>query len=171
MFLVLEERLARQQAENEGERGRLQSLIAKLEAHVSQQNKTMEQERWQLQQETARLKAQQSAFTDEKASTLVKFEEERSQLQSAKEKFLVDQQEILAKCYEEQRMAAAERAKTVLLKKKAEDREIAEKQKALMVRDVAILNCTAFLYSLTEGRGGERYFFDSPESGGNSHNS
>ena len=42
---VLEDRLSRQQAENEVERGRLQSLIAKLEAHVAQQSRQIEQVR------------------------------------------------------------------------------------------------------------------------------
>ena len=42
---MLEDRLSRQQAENEVERGRLQSLIAKLEAHVAQQSRQIEQVR------------------------------------------------------------------------------------------------------------------------------
>jgi len=42
---VLEDRLRWQQAENEVERGRLQSLIAKLEAHVAQQSRQIEQVR------------------------------------------------------------------------------------------------------------------------------
>ena len=42
---VLEDRLSRQQAENEVERGRLQSLIAKLEAHMAQQSRQIEQVR------------------------------------------------------------------------------------------------------------------------------
>ena len=40
---VLEDRLSRQQVENESERERLQSLTAKLEAHISQQSRQMEQ--------------------------------------------------------------------------------------------------------------------------------
>ena len=37
--------MSRQQAENEAERGRLQSLIAKLEAHVAHQSRQIEQVR------------------------------------------------------------------------------------------------------------------------------
>ena len=37
--------MSRQQAENEVERGRLQSLIAKLEAHVAHQSRQIEQVR------------------------------------------------------------------------------------------------------------------------------
>ena len=40
---VLEERLSRQQADNEQERERLQTLTAKLEAHIQQQSRQIEQ--------------------------------------------------------------------------------------------------------------------------------
>ncbi len=121
------------QGENETERGRLQSLIVKLEAHISQQNRTMEQERWQLQQDTARLKAQQTAFRGERTATISKLEEDRDQLQSLKEKFLADQQEILARCYEDQRVVNSERAELAVLKQRAEEREAREKQREMKV--------------------------------------
>ncbi len=122
-----------QQAENDAERERLQSLVAKLEAHISQQGRSMEQERWQQQQDAGRLKAQQAAFHEEKSNGLARLEEERVQFQLAKEKFLAEQQKILTKCYEEQHVAAAERSEVALMKKKAEEREIREKHTSIRV--------------------------------------
>lgn len=122
-----------QQAENDAERERLQSLVGKLEAHISQQTRSMEQERWQQQQEATRLKAKQAAFREEKSSALSRMEEERTQFQLTKEKFLAEQQEILTKCYEEQRVVAAERSELALMKKKAEERETREKRISIQV--------------------------------------
>ena len=102
--------------------------MAKLEAHISQQSKTMEQERWQLQQQAARLKTQQASFQEERAVGLSRLEDERAEFHAARERFLVEQQEILGKCYEEQRLVSAERAQVSVLKKKAEEREVREKQ-------------------------------------------
>ncbi len=116
-----------QQAGNETERERLQSLVAKLEAHVSQESRSVEQERWQLQQQASRLKAQQTAFQEERAASLGRTEEDRAQSHAAREQFLAEQQGILAKCYEEQRLVAAERAQASALKKKVEERENKEK--------------------------------------------
>ncbi len=104
VYSVLEDRLSRQQVENKQERERLQTLVAKLEAHISQQGRQIEQvgllqfltvsllswvrgvlqERWQLQQETSRLKAKQTAFEEERSAFLRRIEEEREQLQQAK---------------------------------------------------------------------------------------
>lgn len=124
---VLEERLVSQQAGNEAERERLQGLVAKLEAHISQQTKSVEQERWQLQQQSVKLKAQQTSFHEERMATMSKLEDDKMQFHSAREQFLGEQQQILSKCYQEQHLVASDRAQVSLLKKKAEERELREK--------------------------------------------
>ena len=117
-----------QQASNDAERERLQGLVAKLEAHISQQTKSVEQERWQLQQQSIKLKAQQISFHEERMAAMSKLEDEKLQFHSAREQFLEEQQQILSKCYQEQHLVASERAQVSLLKKKAEERELREKE-------------------------------------------
>ena len=131
---ALEERLVRQQAENNAERERLHLLIAKLESHVAQQSKSIDQEKWQLQQDASRLKTQQTAFEEERVAFLRKTEEDREQLQQAREKFLLEQREVLGKCYEERRRLATERAQLEVARKRAKEREETDSQKTLQVR-------------------------------------
>lgn len=125
---ALEAQLTKQKAENDSERERLQTLIAKLESHVSQQNKRIEDESWQLKQDKIRLGTQQSAFENERSSYLLKLETERDKLQQSKEKLLVEQKEILSQCYEERKSLAAQRVELSVLHKKALEREQWNKQ-------------------------------------------
>ena len=55
----LEDRLHRQESENEQERGRLQGLVAKLELQLREQGRQIEQDKWKLTQEENRLKTMQ----------------------------------------------------------------------------------------------------------------
>jgi hypothetical protein len=128
-----------QQATNDAERERLQSLVAKLESHITQQTKTVEHERWELQQQSTRLKAQQVAFREEMAAGLSRVEEEKEQFHATRERFLSEQQVILAKCYEEQRMVGTEKAQVGLLKRKAEEREKRETQISEQVATCSLL--------------------------------
>lgn len=136
---MLEAQVLKQKLENNIERDRLQSLIAKMESHVSQQRKQIEQDRWDVQQHTAKLTAQQNAFEEERTSTLLKLETERERLEQAKEKFLSEQQDILSRCYEERRSVASEKASLSVLQQKALEREKRDKQYGLQVSTPTII--------------------------------
>ncbi|XP_031567504.1 fas-binding factor 1 homolog [Actinia tenebrosa] len=107
----LQERLAKQQAENDEERARLQGLIAKMEVHMREQSRQVDQERWRLTQEDSRIKALQSALEDERRITMEQLAMERADVQRAREELLREQKRITTELQEERRNISMERAR------------------------------------------------------------
>nr|XP_058970698.1 fas-binding factor 1-like isoform X2 [Pocillopora verrucosa] len=106
----LQERLLRQQSENDEERTRLQGLVAKMELHMREQSRQVDQERWRLTQEESRLKAVQAALEDERRITMEQLSLQRAEVQRARDDLVREQRTAMGQIQEERRSLATERA-------------------------------------------------------------
>lgn len=106
----LHNRLLKQQAENEGERSRLQNLVAKMEIHVREQNRRLEEDKWKLNQEESRLKSTRASLEEERKITREQLEAERVLVQRTKQEFLSEQKRMMIEGNEERRTLSLERA-------------------------------------------------------------
>ncbi|XP_070581132.1 fas-binding factor 1 homolog isoform X2 [Ptychodera flava] len=123
---ILQQRLARQQEENDQERSRLQELISRMENHMSEQSKQLEQERWKVKQEQSKLETLQIALDGERKILTEKMMVERAEIQKSKDSILAEQKAVMAQLYEERKNLATERAQLsasqkVLLETKQRD--------------------------------------------------
>jgi len=106
----LQERLHRQQSENDEERTRLQGLVSKMELHMREQTRQVDQERWRLSQEESRLKALQAALEDERRITMEQLSSQRAEVQRARDDLVREQRTTMTQIQEERRSLATERA-------------------------------------------------------------
>ena len=58
----MQERLHRQEVENNEERTRLQSLIAKLEVQLREQSRQQDQDKWKMNQDENRIQSMQVCY-------------------------------------------------------------------------------------------------------------
>ncbi len=58
----MQERLHRQEVENNEERTRLQSLIAKLEVQLREQSRQQDQDKWKMNQDENRIQSMQVRY-------------------------------------------------------------------------------------------------------------
>ncbi|CAL1530619.1 unnamed protein product [Lymnaea stagnalis] len=108
---MLQERLTRQEEDNERERKRLEELIARMESQLREQSRTLDEERWKLKQDQTRVEAQQRALEDEKRLWLEQQTRERMTLDRSRESHLEEQRSSITLISEERRLLAGERAK------------------------------------------------------------
>ncbi|XP_022788434.1 fas-binding factor 1 homolog isoform X3 [Stylophora pistillata] len=106
----LQERLLRQQSENDEERTRLQGLVAKMELHMREQSRQVDQERWRLSQDESRMKAVQAALEDERRITMEQLSLQRAEIQRARDDLVREQRTAMSQIQEERRSLATERA-------------------------------------------------------------
>ena len=106
----LQDRLFKQQAENDEERTRLQNLVAKMEVQVREHSRKLEEDKWKLNQEDSRLKSLRVSLEEERRVTREQLEVERGLVQRTKEEFLSQQRQMMLDINEERRTLALERA-------------------------------------------------------------
>ncbi|XP_028417313.1 fas-binding factor 1 homolog [Dendronephthya gigantea] len=106
----LQERILKQQTENDEERTRLQNLVAKMEIQMREQSRKYEEDKWKLTQEDSRLKSLRMSLEEERRITREQLEAERGLVQRTKEEFLSQQRQTMADMNEERRTLALERA-------------------------------------------------------------
>ncbi|XP_068761352.1 fas-binding factor 1 homolog [Montipora capricornis] len=106
----MQERLLRQQSENDEERARLQGLVSKMELHMREQTRQVDQERWRLTQEESRLRALQAALEDERRITMEHLSAQRAEVQRARDDLVREQRTTMSQIQEERRALATERA-------------------------------------------------------------
>ncbi|XP_077979933.1 fas-binding factor 1 homolog [Glandiceps talaboti] len=128
---ILQQRLARQQEENDQERSRLQELISRMESHMSEQAKQLEQERWKVKQEQAKLDSLQVALDGERRILTEKLVTERAEIERAKDNLLSEQKTVMAQLYEERKTLATERAQLSATQKVLMETKQRESAKAM----------------------------------------
>ncbi|CAB4016222.1 Hypothetical predicted protein [Paramuricea clavata] len=106
----LQDRLLKQQTDNDEERTRLQNLVAKMEVQIREQSRKFEEDKWKLSQEDSRLKSLRVSLEEERRVTREQLEAERGLVQRTKEEFLSQQRQMMLDINEERRTLALERA-------------------------------------------------------------
>ncbi|XP_050390456.1 fas-binding factor 1 homolog [Patella vulgata] len=113
----LQERLSRQEEDNERERKRLEDLIARMETQMREQTRLLDEERWKMKGDMSRLEANQRSLEEEKRMWLEQQSRERAALERARENFQEENRTALSQLNNERRNLAEERMKwTVDLK-------------------------------------------------------
>ncbi|XP_066560326.1 fas-binding factor 1 homolog [Amia ocellicauda] len=128
---VLQDRLEQQQKDTEGERSRLQEVIARMEARLSEQQRQLEKERWRVSAEQAKAEASHRALEEERRTLTQNIAMEREELQRAKSALLEEQQAVMTRCAEERRRLAAEWAELHAQDKLRQERTERESSRAL----------------------------------------
>ncbi|KAM8796997.1 fas-binding factor 1 [Eudromia elegans] len=105
---VLQDRLLQQQRDMEEERGRLQEVIAKMEARLGEQTRLLEQERWRATAEQSKVESLQRSLEEQRRVMTQQLSMERAELERAKSALLEEQKSVMQKCSEERRKLAAE---------------------------------------------------------------
>ncbi|XP_063098120.1 fas-binding factor 1 isoform X7 [Cavia porcellus] len=130
---VLQERLGQQQRDMEEERGRLQEVIGKMEAHLSEQSRLLEQERWRVNAERSKAESMQRALEEQRKVMVQQITMEREELERVKSALLEEQKSVMHKCGEEQRRLAVEWAEFSTQQKLSKERAEREMERALQV--------------------------------------
>ncbi|XP_010217417.1 PREDICTED: fas-binding factor 1, partial [Tinamus guttatus] len=105
---VLQDRLLQQQRDMEEERGRLQEVIAKMEARLGEQTRLLEQERWRATAEQSKVESLQRSLEEQRRVMTQQLSMERAELERAKMPLLEEQKSVMQRCSEERRKLAAE---------------------------------------------------------------
>ncbi|NWX84104.1 FBF1 factor, partial [Nothoprocta pentlandii] len=105
---VLQDRLLQQQRDMEDERGRLQEVIAKMEARLGEQTRLLEQERWRATAEQSKVESLQRSLEEQRRVMTQQLSMERAEMERAKSALLEEQKSVMQKCSEERRKLAAE---------------------------------------------------------------
>ncbi|XP_005109995.2 fas-binding factor 1 [Aplysia californica] len=108
---MLQERLTRQEEDNDRERKRLEDLIARMETQLRDQTRSLEEERWKLKQDQSRAEAQQRALEEERRLWLEQQARERITVERARENYLEEQRTAMGQISEERRLLVEERTK------------------------------------------------------------
>uniref|UniRef100_A0A2C9LKY0 Fas-binding factor 1 C-terminal domain-containing protein n=1 Tax=Biomphalaria glabrata TaxID=6526 RepID=A0A2C9LKY0_BIOGL len=108
---MLQERLKRQEEDNERERKRLEELIVRMESQLREQTRLMEEERWKLKQDQSRAEAVQRSLDEERRLWLEQQTRERMSLERARDNLLEEQHSCASQITDERRLLAEERAK------------------------------------------------------------
>ncbi|XP_078317344.1 fas-binding factor 1 homolog isoform X2 [Crassostrea virginica] len=121
---ILQERLNRQQEENDLERKRLEDLIGRLETQLREQTRMLDEERWKVKQEQTRLQSLQSSLEEERKLWTEQQARERSNIEKTRETLLEEQKSVLSQLHKERQSVAEERTKlNVALTIQREDAE------------------------------------------------
>ncbi|XP_067671245.1 fas-binding factor 1 homolog [Haliotis asinina] len=108
---ILQERLTRQEADNENERKRLEDLIARMESQLRDQTRLLDEERWKVKQDHGRLDAQQKSLEEERRVWVEQQARERDMIERTRSAFLEEQRSSMNQINEERRALAEERTK------------------------------------------------------------
>ncbi|XP_065921782.1 fas-binding factor 1 homolog isoform X2 [Magallana gigas] len=108
---ILQERLNRQQEENDLERKRLEDLISRLETQLREQTRMLDEERWKVKQEQTRLQSLQSSLEEERRLWTEQQARERSNIEKTRETLLEEQKSVLSQLHKERQSVAEERTK------------------------------------------------------------
>ncbi|XP_045693284.1 fas-binding factor 1 isoform X2 [Phyllostomus hastatus] len=130
---ALQERLGHQQRDMEEERGRLQEVIAKMEARLNEQSRLLEQERWRVSAEQSKAESTQRALEEQRRVKAQQMAMEREELERAKSALLEEQKSVMQKCGEERRRLAAEWAEFFEQQKLSKERAEREAERAMQV--------------------------------------
>ncbi|XP_061181663.1 fas-binding factor 1 homolog isoform X1 [Saccostrea echinata] len=121
---ILQERLNRQQEENDLERKRLEDLIGRLETQLREQTRILDEERWKVKQEQTRLQSLQTSLEEERRLWTEQQARERSNIEKTRETLLEEQKSVLSQLHKERQSVAEERTKlNVALTVQREDAE------------------------------------------------
>ncbi|XP_064638032.1 fas-binding factor 1-like isoform X2 [Lineus longissimus] len=132
---VLEDRLRKQQEDNNHERTRLQELITKMEMQLREQTRQLDAERWNVKQEQNKLEGLQIQVDEEKRILADQAARDRKEMQKSKDSLLSEQRTIMAQLYEERRALAEERTEFVIQQKLWMEKK--EKESVMMMQVTA----------------------------------
>ncbi|XP_021344139.1 fas-binding factor 1 homolog, partial [Mizuhopecten yessoensis] len=105
----LQERLTKQQEDNDSERQRLNELTNRLEAQLREQNRQMDEERWKAKQEHNRLHSLQVALEEERQLWTEQQARDRANIEKTRESLLEDEKSLLSQLHRERQSLAEER--------------------------------------------------------------
>ncbi|XP_071106308.1 fas-binding factor 1 homolog [Haliotis cracherodii] len=108
---ILQERLTRQEGDNENERKRLEDLIARMESQLRDQTRMLDEERWKVKQDHGRLDSQQKSLEEERRVWVEQQARERDMIERTRSAFLEEQRSSMNQINEERRALAEERTK------------------------------------------------------------
>ncbi|XP_041362212.1 fas-binding factor 1 homolog [Gigantopelta aegis] len=108
---ILQERLNRQEADNDNERKRLEDLIARMETQLRDQTRILDEERWKLKQEQNRIEALQRSLQEERRIWLEQQARDKEMFEKTRSSFLEEQRTSLSQLNEERRLISEERTK------------------------------------------------------------
>ncbi|XP_056020112.1 fas-binding factor 1 homolog isoform X2 [Ostrea edulis] len=108
---ILQERLNRQQEENDMERKRLEDLIGRLETQLREQTRMLDEERWKVKQEQTRLQSMQTSLEEDRRLWTEQQARERSNIEKTRETLLEEQKSVLSQLHKERQSVAEERTK------------------------------------------------------------
>ncbi|XP_033736797.1 fas-binding factor 1-like [Pecten maximus] len=106
---ILQERLAKQQDDNDQERQRLNELTNRLEAQLREQNRQLDEERWKTKQEHNRLHSLQVALEEERQLWTEQQARDRVNIDKTRESLLEDEKSLLSQLHRERQSLAEER--------------------------------------------------------------
>ncbi|OWF53323.1 fas-binding factor 1-like [Mizuhopecten yessoensis] len=106
---ILQERLTKQQEDNDSERQRLNELTNRLEAQLREQNRQMDEERWKAKQEHNRLHSLQVALEEERQLWTEQQARDRANIEKTRESLLEDEKSLLSQLHRERQSLAEER--------------------------------------------------------------
>ncbi|XP_069124222.1 fas-binding factor 1 homolog isoform X2 [Argopecten irradians] len=106
---ILQERLAKQQDDNDQERQRLNELTNRLEAQLREQNRQLDEERWKAKQEHNRLHSLQVALEEERQLWTEQQARDRANIDKTRESLLEDEKSLLSQLHRERQSLAEER--------------------------------------------------------------
>ncbi|XP_060076077.1 fas-binding factor 1 homolog [Ylistrum balloti] len=106
---ILQERLAKQQDDNDQERQRLNDLTNRLEAQLREQNRQLDEERWKAKQEQNRLHTLQVALEEERQLWTEQQARDRASIEKTRETLLEDEKSLLSQLHRERQSLAEER--------------------------------------------------------------
>ncbi|XP_019398146.1 PREDICTED: fas-binding factor 1 isoform X2 [Crocodylus porosus] len=130
---VLQDRLTQQQRDMEEERGRLQGVIAKMEARLGEQTRLLEQERWRATAEQSKVESLQRSLEEQRRVMTQQLAMEREELERAKSALLEEQKLVMQKCAAERQKLSTEWLELHTQQKLSKERTEREVDRALQI--------------------------------------
>ncbi|VDI17787.1 Fas-binding factor 1 [Mytilus galloprovincialis] len=118
---ILQERLRKQQDDNDNERKRLEDLITRLETQIREQSRVHDEERWSLKQEHNRMQSLQTTLEEERRLWTEQQARERTNIEKIRESLLEEQKSVLTQLHRERQALAEERTQFMVTQKTRRD--------------------------------------------------
>ncbi|XP_076073940.1 uncharacterized protein LOC143045365 [Mytilus galloprovincialis] len=118
---ILQERLRKQQDDNDNERKRLEDLITRLETQIREQSRVHDEERWSLKQEHNRMQSLQTTLEEERRLWTEQQARERTNIEKIRESLLEEQKSVLTQLHRERQALAEERTQFMVTQKTHRD--------------------------------------------------
>ncbi|XP_025053285.1 fas-binding factor 1 [Alligator sinensis] len=122
-----------QQRDMEDERGRLQGVIAKMEARLGEQTRLLEQERWRATAEQSKVESLQRSLEEQRRVMTQQLAMEREELERAKSALLEEQKLVMQKCAAERQKLSTEWLELHTQQKLSKERTEREVDRALQM--------------------------------------